>query len=220
MKRRRAKWRWIKWRTEHLDVRPLRLRDALGLYRCMEDPALRQFMYNASRPTLWDAFGFCAKAKWKMWRREAAYYARFFRPTGRLVSIAAVFNMNPYDPYSAEQGLWWVKDMWGKPERKEINNGIFTVFIRQEIGVERIVSRIDERNTHVLKAMRKARARFECVCRDERFDGEQHWDTYQWGLVGRNEATERAIAEALYRFGWPPEYPGKPLPEEPVTPAL
>ena len=192
--------------TEHLVLRPPRLRDVLRIWRGLRDPEMRQFVRNVPRYTPLHAVRFVVKAARDRRRGRRVDYLIFHRETGELVGCRSIFGLRQGPPRAGEVGAWITKPFWGS--RLASATGVFILpFYFQTLGLHRLTSIVNEQNTQALKLIdREARSggrawHSEGMLRDHVWRGGAFGNFYLYSLL----RSDPSVIEIMRAAGLEPE---------------
>lgn len=129
--------------TDDFILRPIQLRDALGVYRALRDPEMAKFVSVPQPYRFRHALKFCVDSVLGRWRGKRVDYAYILRETGELVGCRLIFKIRWAEPPECESGLWAVRSRWGI---KRPVMHIWFPYIFDTLGIHRLIYTVNTRN--------------------------------------------------------------------------
>jgi RimJ/RimL family protein N-acetyltransferase len=146
-----------------LQLRPVRAEDAERVLELLRDPEVPLY-FNWEPPRFyWEARQYAEAFAFENARQWAFHFAVVPRDEGVMAGVADLYHIR-WEAKEAEIGLWLGKDYWGRGYCAEVNALLLDLAFG-ELGLERVVYHVAERNLRSQRAFEKVGARREGTIR-------------------------------------------------------
>lgn len=182
----------VQLRTDRLDLRPLCLEDAEGLFRIYSDPEFTRYWSTAPWTSVSQATALIAKDLRELADDESLRLGIFLREPGVLIGTCSLFNVSK-QCRRAEIGYGIAPAYWRQGYMFEAVSALLA-FAFDALAMNRLEADIDPRNTASARSLEKLGFQREGLL-PERWivDGEVS-DSALYGLLARAWQASRAAA--------------------------